>query len=126
MKSLLLAVLLSAGLLAPHADLSGDWRITGDVQGYPIDEACTLAHKDATLSGTCAAQGKNFPTTGTVDGNKVVFKHGGEYQGDPLTLTFTGVVADDGTFSGTIYVDPMAVDGTFAAKKQVAKPAAGM
>ena len=126
MKRLLLAVLLSAGLLAPQPDLSGDWKITGDVQGYPIDEACTLVHKDGALAGSCLTQGKKFDTTGTVDGKKVVFKHGGEYQGDPLTLTFTGVVADDGTFSGSIYVDPLAVDGTFAAKKAEAKPAAGM
>jgi len=126
MKSLLLAVLLSAGILAPQADLTGDWTITGDVQGYPINEACTLVHKDAALSGSCATQGKKFATTGTVDGKKVIFKHGGEYQGDPLVLTYTGILADDGSFSGSIYVDPMAVDGSFAAKKSVAKPAAGL
>ena len=126
MKSLLLAVLLSAGLLAPSPDLSGDWTITGDVQGYPIKEACTLVHKDAALSGACAAQGKKFDTVGTVDGKKVIFKHGGEYQGDPLTLTYTGVLVEDGSFSGAIAVEPMGVDGTFAAKKQVATTAAGL
>ena len=126
MKSLILAAILSAGILAPQANLTGAWAITGDVQGYPIQEACALVHTDATLSGSCATQGKKYDTTGTVDGTKVIFKHGGEYQGDPLTLTYTGVLADDGTFSGSIYVDPMAVDGTFAAKKAVATPVSGL
>ena len=126
MKSLILAAILSAGILAPQANLTGAWTITGDVQGYPLQEDCTLVHTDAKLSGSCVSHGKTYDTTGTVDGTRVVFKHGGEYQGDPLTLTFTGILADAGTFNGSIFVDPMAVDGTFSAKKAVATPVPGL
>jgi len=126
MKSFLLAVLLSAGLLAPSNDVSGDWTITGDVQGVGVTDLCTLIQTDAKLSGSCSMSGKKYDTTGSVDGKKITFKHGGEYQGDPLTLTYIGIIADDGSFSGAIGVDPMGVDGTFAAKKAVATPPAGM
>ena len=123
MKSLLLAILVSATLLSLDPDVSGDWTITGDVQGVGIDEACTLVQTDAKLAGTCTLTGKKYDTTGSVDGKKVILKHGGEYNGDALTLTYTGVIGDDGGFSGAIYVDPLAVDGSFSAKKKVVAPA---
>jgi hypothetical protein len=126
MKTLLLAALLSAGLLAPQTDVTGDWSIIGDVQGVPVNESCTLVQTDGKLAGSCGLMGKKYDTTGTVEDKKVIFKHGGEYQGDALTLTYTGVIGDDGSFSGSIYVDPLAVDGSFAAKKAVAKPATGL
>lgn len=121
MKSILTAVLLSAGLFSMSGELSGDWTITGEVQGTPIDDACTLVHTDAKLTGTCMLGGKQYETTGSVDGKKVIFKHGGEYNGDPLTLTYSGAVADDGSIAGSIMVDPMNVDGSFSAKKSAKK-----
>ena len=121
MKSILTAVLLSAGLFSMSGELTGDWTITGEVQGTPINDACTLVHTDAKLAGTCMLGGKQYETTGSVDGKKVIFKHGGEYNGDPLTLTYSGAVADDGSIAGSIMVDPMNVDGSFSAKKAVAK-----
>lgn len=121
MKSLLAAVLLSAGLLSFSGELTGDWKITGEVQGTPVDDACTLVQTDAKLSGSCILGGKQYETTGSVDGKKVIFKHGGEYNGDPLTLTYSGALADDGRITGSIMVDPMNVDGSFSAKKAVAK-----
>jgi len=120
MKSLIFAMLLSAELLAMDSDVTGDWTIAGEVQGVGVDEVCTFVQTDAKLAGSCELTGKKYDTTGSVDGKKVVFKHGGEYNGDPLTLTYTGVMADDGSLSGSIYVDPMAVDGSFSAKKKVA------
>ena len=119
MKVFVFAALLSAGLLSTTGDVSGEWTIAGDVQGYPINETCTFVQTEAKLTGTCVASGKKVESTGIIEGNKVVFKHAGEYQGDPLTLTFTGMVAADGSFSGSIYVEPLAVDGVFAAKKKV-------
>jgi hypothetical protein len=121
MKSLLTAVLLSAGLVSMSGELTGDWKITGQVQGTPINDACTLVHTDTKVTGACMLGGKQYETTGTVDGKKVTLKHGGEYNGDPLTLTYSGVLADDGSIAGSIMVDPLNVDGSFSAKKAVAK-----
>jgi hypothetical protein len=120
MKGLLFAGLLSAGLLSASGDVSGDWTIVGDVQGVGVSDACTLTQTDAKLAGTCTMAGKKYDTTGTVDEKKIVLKHAGEYNAEPLTLTYTGVIGEDGNFSGVILVDPMGVDGTFTAKKAVA------
>jgi len=120
MKGILAAFLLSAGLLFMSGELTGDWKITGDVMGTPIDDTCKLVHTDAKLTGTCMMGGKQYDTTGGIEGKKVTFKHGGEYNGEALTLTYSGALADDGSITGSIAVDPMGVDGIFSAKKAVA------
>jgi hypothetical protein len=41
-----------------------------------------------------------------------------EYEGNPITVSMAGKLTEDGDkMSGTMYVDPMQVDGTFAAVK---------
>ncbi|HEX7157577.1 MAG TPA: hypothetical protein VF214_01080, partial [Edaphobacter sp.] len=102
--------------------IPGTWTISGDVQGYPIDETCTFTQDKDKISGPCKnSEGKSYDTTVTVSDKKVVFTHGGEYQGEALTITFTGTWNDKGELSGDIDVQPMQVSGTFTAKKTEAK-----
>ncbi|MCU1321051.1 MAG: hypothetical protein JWM43_700 [Acidobacteriaceae bacterium] len=130
MKRLLPLLLLSTTVLsttafaAPPA-VSGAWTITGDVQGYPINETCNFTQdakdKDK-LTGTCKnAEGKTFDTTVTIVDQKVTFVHAGEYEGQPLTLTYIGSYSEKGELSGVINVAPLGYDGTFTAKKTEAK-----
>ena len=68
-----------AAPVAPVA--TGNWTITGDVQGYPITETCTLTQTDAKIAGTCTNGEKTQPTTGTVADKTITFSHPGEYEG---------------------------------------------
>jgi hypothetical protein len=113
---------------APDAvDVSGTWHISGEVSGQSVDDVCTLKQADTALTGTCNSMGKTWDTKGKVDGKTVSFTHDGQYQGDKITLTYTGKLASDGSLSGTLDVDPYAVTGSFAAKKDAAAaPAAGL
>jgi para-nitrobenzyl esterase len=99
-----------------RAMATGIWTITGDIQGYPLNMTCDLTIKEKAIAGSCKGEGKPYDATGSVDGANVTFKHGGEYNGAPLTLTYTGTMAADGSLSGTLNVDPMGVSGTFTAK----------
>lgn len=96
---------------------TGAWTISGDIQGYPLNETCNLTVQDKAITGSCTGEGKSHDVTGTVDGGKVTFKHGGEYNDAPLTLTYTGMVSDEGVLRGVVDVDPMSASGTFTAKK---------
>jgi hypothetical protein len=117
-KRALCLVLASAATLLAQPTVPGAWTITGDVQGYPINESCTFAQHKDTIAGSCKnAEGKTFDTKVTVSDKNVTFVHGGEYQGQALTLTFTGVWNDKGELSGAIDVQPLNYDGTFTAKK---------
>jgi len=100
---------------------TGNWTITGDIQGYPLNEACVLTVQENRITGSCKGESKSHEVTGTVDGEKATFSHGGEYNGDPLTLTYSGTMSPDGSLSGTVNVDPMSVSGTFTARKAEAK-----
>jgi len=118
MKRAIALLSLTAVSMFAQPTVPGAWTIIGDVQGYPINESCTFAQDKEKIAGSCKnAEGKTFDTTVTVKDQKVVLVHGGEYQGQALTLTFTGVWNDKGELSGAIDVQPLNYDGTFTAKK---------
>ncbi len=119
-RALLSLILVSS--TAHAAPLAGTWKISGDVQGYPIHETCTLTGDDASLTGTCTGA-KSYPATATRKGDMLTLKHGGEYQGQDLDLTFTGKLQADGTLSGSIDVQPLNYDGTFKATRTADIPA---
>jgi len=122
MKKAFWLVTASASMLLAQPVVPGAWTITGDVQGYPINESCTFTQDNDKILGPCKnAEGKSFDTKVSVDEKKVVFVHGGEYQGEALTLTFTGTWNDKGELIGDIDVQPMNVSGTFTAKKAESK-----
>ena len=122
MKRLLLLFLASTSILLAQPTVPGSWTITGDVQGYPINETCVFTQDKDKITGSCKnAEGKSYDTTVTVSDKKVVFAHGGEYEGQALTITFTGTYNDKGELAGDIDVQPLNYDGTFTAKKTEAK-----
>jgi hypothetical protein len=118
MKHVLPLFLFSATALFAQPVIPGAWTIDGDIQGYTLHETCTFTQANDKISGPCTnADGKTYDTVVTLVDQKVVFVHAGEYEGQALTLTFTGTLNDKGELAGDIYVDPLAVDGTFTAKK---------
>lgn len=118
MKRFLPLFILSTTALFAQPTVPGSWTITGDVQGYPITETCIFTQTADKITGSCTnSDGKTYDTAVTIDGTKVVFIHGGEYEGQALTLTYTGTYNDKGDLSGAIDVKPLGYDGTFTAKK---------
>ena len=116
MKALLLATLLVSSSALAATPIAGTWKINGDVQGYPIHETCSLTGDDSALTGTCAGE-KTVPAKASLKGNTFTLTHAGEYEGQPLTLTYTGKVQADGNIDGTIDVQPLNYDGTFTATR---------
>ncbi len=117
MKTVLLATLLVSSSVALAATpIAGSWKIDGDVQGYPIHETCTLTGSDDTLAGTCAGE-KTVPAKASLKGDTFTLTHAGEYQGQPLTLTYTGKLRADGNIDGSIDVQPLNYDGAFTATR---------
>lgn len=96
-------------------DVSGSWRILGDVVGNAIDMKCALKTDGTKLSGTCTYQGLgDTPTVGSVDGDKVTLQNSIRreqlydltYNGtlDPTGAVMKGDIAVagvTGSFSGT-------------------------
>jgi hypothetical protein len=110
----LLAVLHAA----PAADtLPGTWQIKGDVSGNPVDMVCTIRQSGSALTGDC---GGNL-LTGEAKEGRFTFQHGGiEYEGEALTLVYSGTLAEPREMRGTITVLPFDVSGSFTAKPAAA------
>jgi hypothetical protein len=115
------AALVAVPVLAQAQDVAkvaGVWSTTGEVQGIPVIEKCTLAQDaDAKITGSCEVQGTKYPTTGSVKDKTVIWQHGGNYNGTDFVITYTGKLGTDGVLTGTMSVDPFNVDGSFTSKK---------
>ncbi len=120
-RSILFAAILIASFQAANAaDVSGSWHVTGSVSDNPIDTTCTLTQKDNALTGACVrkADGKSVNATGSVKDQTIEWHYNSEYNGDPITVTYSGKLAKDGTISGSIVVDPYNAQGDFTATKK--------
>ncbi len=113
-----LPAILLATVPALAADLTGDWKVTGDVTGNPLAMVCSLKQEDAKLSGKCVDSTGNInaPVTGKVDGKNVAFQFDFEYSGMALTMSFSGANDTDTSMKGGVQV--AGVDGSFTAVKQ--------
>ena len=96
---------------------TGEWSISGDIMGNPLNEICTLNVQENSLTGSCKGEDKAYDATGSIDGAKITFKHGGEFNGTDFTAIYTGTMTDGGVLSGSVNIDPMSVSGTFTAKR---------
>ena len=121
---LLMLTLLSA-LSAPSAtdSIPGKWAITGDVSGNRVKTVCTLIRTGTTLTGNCTnAEGAPYVLTGEVKEKTVVFQYDIDWQGQPLTVVYTGTLPTSTEMKGTIDVKPVSVSGTFSAVPAPATP----
>ena len=122
---MLLTFALLTALAAPADSISGTWQIKGEVAGNPLNSTCTLVVAEAKVSGVSKnSEGRQDPIFGEVKEGKVVFEHGGDYQGQELKIIYTGTLASAKEMKGTIEVKPFDVSGEFTAAPAPAPAAA--
>ena len=122
---MLLPLALAAALHAtmPADSLAGPWRITGDVAGNPLDVTCTFRQTGTALSGRCVSpQSGTNDLTGQLKDGKLTFQHGGDYNGQALTILYSGTFESAGRVKGTLLVQPFDASGTFSAVPVPPKP----
>ncbi len=121
---LLAVALLTAMHTAAAADsLPGVWQITGEVSGRPLNVTCTIKQAGTALSGSCTSV-TDTPAalTGEVKDGKVTFQYPTDYQGQVLTVVYSGTLTSPPQIKGTIEVKPMGAMGTFSAAPAPKKP----
>jgi len=112
-----LSLLVLPLVLAPaSAAIPGTWKIQGDVMGVPVNDVCTIQRNGAALSGSCVMDdGVTYELTGEVRDGNFTFQHGGEYDGEVLTIIYSGTLPPAGEMAGRIDVMPFQVTGDFTA-----------
>lgn len=115
--------ILTIPAFSQDVSISGVWKVTGDIQGVRVDRDCTFTQEGKKLTGICKANTKkeSSQATGEIDGKKITWTYKSDYNGNELTITFTGKLDDTSQIKGTIDVDPASLTGTFTAVKADAK-----
>jgi len=122
MKTFLSTLLASATLLATSPafatgtpSLTGQWTVHNSISGSESDQVCKFVQTDDKLAGTCKSEDKEVKITGSLDGKKVTWKYDSDYNGTPLTLTYTATLEDAEKITGSVEVAPFGVTGDFTA-----------
>ncbi len=105
----------SSAFAAGAPNITGHWSIHNVIAGNENDRDCKLVQTDNKITGSCKSEDGEVPITGSVDGNKATWSYGSEYNGTPLTLTYTASLDESGTISGSVDVQPFGVTGEFTA-----------
>ena len=119
MKMTMLPTLLlfaaASALAATAPNFTGPWTIHNSIAGNESDMECRFVQAENKLTGSCKGTEKDVQITGSIDGNKVTWKYDSDYNGTPITLTYTGAIDDSGKIAGSVDVDPFGVTGDFTA-----------
>ena len=118
MKKLLASTALmfaSSAFAAGAPSLTGQWSVHNSIAGSESDQECKFVQTDDKLTGSCKSADKEVQIAGSIDGKKVTWKYESDYNGSPLTLTYTATLDDSEKISGSVEVQPFGVTGDFTA-----------
>jgi hypothetical protein len=119
-KRLLLLALVIIGTAAVQAQpvsVAGNWKVSANVSGNASESTCTFSQKDADLTGTCKGERGDVTITGKVDGKTVSWQFDTQYEGQTLTVYYSGTLDSSEKIAGSINVQPMNVSGEFTAAR---------
>ena len=107
----------TSGSAAATPAMTGDWAIHTTVSSNESDMTCNFTQTDKDLTGTCKLDPAKDPVkiTGSVDGSKIAFKYTTDYNGTPLTMSYSATVNDPVKIAGAVDVQPFDVSGEFTA-----------
>lgn len=118
MKALLLSFLLAGASGLASADdppsLSGKWQVHTNVNGNENDQVCTIEQKAAELTGNCSSDQGSGAITGKVEAKNVTWTYKSTYNGNPLTVIYSGKL-ETAKITGGLNVVEFGVEGQFTA-----------
>jgi hypothetical protein len=104
-------------------NVSGVWKVDGNVADTPVGATCTLKQTHTAISGHCKVSSEQtsdqtLDTKGTVKHHQVTWTYQIEYDSTLYTLTYTGTLDSATSIKGSIAVNPSDSKGAFTAQKQ--------
>ena len=116
-----LVMISTAGILAQGAKVAGEWDGSINTPGGARPVKLVFKVDGEKLTGTAKRSSGDVPLTGTVKGADISFSYTVNYNGNDLTLLFTGKVAGD-SVSGTVSFGGQAEDTWTAKRAPAEKP----
>jgi hypothetical protein len=112
-----LALLAALPVLAADTPLAGSWNISINVNGETHAATCTFKQDGEKLTGTCKGEYGETSLTGQVQDDKITWKHEVPYNGETLTLSYTGTLSSATEIKGGVNVQPYDITGDFTGQK---------
>ena len=119
--SVLALALIFAGGAAAQKSVEGDWDAVFNTPGGARPFKLVLKVDGEKLSGTAKRSSGDVPVEGTIKGSDISFSYTITYNGNAVTLTFTGKVSGD-TMSGDVMFNESAGDQWSAKRAAAEKP----
>ena len=117
--AILLSLIFAAGASAQKS-VAGEWNATFNTPGGPQPLGLVFKVDGEELTGTAKRSRGDVALTGTIKGDDIMFSYTIDYNGNPVTLTFTGKVKGD-EMGGTVSFNENASD-EWSAKRASSKP----
>lgn len=98
-------IIACAGALPAFADVTGDWQIEGSIGQMPLSVICSLKEADGKLTGSCHnEQFPDLPLTGETGEGTATWSYTVDFQGQQLTVSYSGRLESDTNMKGDIAV----------------------
>lgn len=112
-----------AGGVSAQKSVAGEWDAVFNTPGGPRPFKLILIVDGEKLTGTAKRSSGDVPISGTIKGADITFAYTISYNGNDVTLTYTGKVAGD-TMAGTVMFNESAGDEWSAKRPPAEKPKA--
>lgn len=117
-------IVLGAGIaFAQKATVAGEWDAVYNTPGGPRAFKLVFKVDGEKLTGTAKRSNGDVPLEGTVKGDDISFNYTIDYNGNAVTLSFTGKVKGD-AMGGTVMFNENASDEWSAKRAAPPKPKA--
>lgn len=116
-----LALLGAIGVAAQTSSVAGEWDASMNTPGGPRPIKLILKVEGEKLTGTAKRASGDVAITGTIKGDAITFGYTIDYNGNAVTLTFSGKVKGD-SMSGSVQFNDAASDEWSATRTPPAKP----
>ena len=111
--------LVAAGGVPAQKSVAGEWDASFNTPGGTQSLKLILKVDGEKITGTAKRSRGDVPITGTIKGDDITFGYTIDYNGNAVTLTFSGKVKGD-TMSGTVWFNENAND-QWSAKRVASK-----
>ncbi|MFT3745798.1 MAG: hypothetical protein QM785_16095 [Pyrinomonadaceae bacterium] len=116
MKKVMYVAVLAIGLLilgvgqsSAQTSVAGEWDASMNTPGGARPFKLVFKVEGDKISGTAKRANGDVPVAGTVKGDEISFSYTIDYNGNAVTLSFTGKVKGD-SIAGTVYFNENASD----------------
>ena len=95
-------LLVGAGQISAQSTVAGEWDASMNTPGGPRPFKLVFKVDGDKITGTAKRSNGDVPLAGTVKGDEISFSYTIDYNGNAVTLSFTGKLKGD-AIAGTVY-----------------------